>query len=169
MRGCPICSRRFRVAVVTDLLKQDVPLEDVQYLAGHSNPKTTQIYDRRRRHRGNSGNLPNPSPVVNELRCVVRMEQTNFQFANTWEHGRTREVMIAGFRTLGEAVNNLGSTIESSLVGLQQSISSDVAGLVQEEIKTRDSLDRRLMEQNRMLDNIQHHRKPGITGSPSRY
>lgn len=40
---------RFRVAVVTDLLKQDVPLEDVQYLAGHSNPKTTQIYDRGRR------------------------------------------------------------------------------------------------------------------------
>lgn len=39
----------FRVAVVTDLLKQDVPLEDVQYLAGHSNPKSTQIYDRRRR------------------------------------------------------------------------------------------------------------------------
>ena len=35
--------------VVTDLLAQDVPLEDVQYLAGHANPKTTQIYDRRRR------------------------------------------------------------------------------------------------------------------------
>ena len=39
----------FRVAVVTDLLKQDVPLEDVQYLAGHSSPVTTGIYDRRRR------------------------------------------------------------------------------------------------------------------------
>ena len=39
----------FRVAVVTDLLNQDVPLEDVQYLAGHANSKTTQIYDRRRR------------------------------------------------------------------------------------------------------------------------
>ena len=35
--------------MVTDLLSQDVPLEDVQYLAGHANPKTTQIYDRRRR------------------------------------------------------------------------------------------------------------------------
>ena len=39
----------FRVLVVTDLLSQDVSLEDVQYLAGHSNPRTTQIYDRRRR------------------------------------------------------------------------------------------------------------------------
>ena len=39
----------FRVLVVTDLLSQDVPLEDVQYLAGHANPKTTQIYDRCRR------------------------------------------------------------------------------------------------------------------------
>ena len=30
-------------------LSQDVPLEDVQYLAGHANPRTTQIYNRRRR------------------------------------------------------------------------------------------------------------------------
>ena len=35
--------------VVTDLLSQNVPLEDVQYLAGHAHPRTTQIYDRRRR------------------------------------------------------------------------------------------------------------------------
>ena len=39
----------FRVLVVTDLLTQDVPLEDVQYLAGHANPRTTQIYDRRQK------------------------------------------------------------------------------------------------------------------------
>jgi integrase/recombinase XerD len=38
----------FRVAVVTDLLNQNVPLEDVQYLAGHSSPTTTRLYDRRR-------------------------------------------------------------------------------------------------------------------------
>jgi hypothetical protein len=41
--------RSFRVTVVTDLLNQNVPLKDVRYLAGHSNPRTTQIYDRRRR------------------------------------------------------------------------------------------------------------------------
>lgn len=39
----------FRVTVVTDLLNQNVPLEDVQFLAGHASPTTTRIYDRRRR------------------------------------------------------------------------------------------------------------------------
>ncbi len=39
----------FRVLVVTDLLSQNVPLEEVQHLAGHAHPRTTQIYDRRRR------------------------------------------------------------------------------------------------------------------------
>jgi integrase/recombinase XerD len=39
----------FRVTVVTDLLNQNVPLEDVQYLAGHSSLTTTRVYDRRRR------------------------------------------------------------------------------------------------------------------------
>jgi len=34
---------------VTDLLNQNVPLEDVQYLAGRSSPTTTRVYDRRRR------------------------------------------------------------------------------------------------------------------------
>ena len=37
----------FRVMVLADLLSQGVPTEDVQYLAGHSHPATTQAYDRR--------------------------------------------------------------------------------------------------------------------------
>ena len=49
--GLPVRLRphSFRVLVVTDLLAQNVALEDVQYLAGHSNAQTTQLYDRRRR------------------------------------------------------------------------------------------------------------------------
>jgi site-specific recombinase XerD len=39
----------FRVATITDLLSQGVPLEDVQNLAGHSDPRTTRLYDRRQR------------------------------------------------------------------------------------------------------------------------
>jgi site-specific recombinase XerD len=37
----------FRVATITDLLCQGVPLEDVQQLAGHADPRTTRLYDRR--------------------------------------------------------------------------------------------------------------------------
>lgn len=32
----------FRAATVTDLLGQNVPLEDVQHLAGHADPRTTR-------------------------------------------------------------------------------------------------------------------------------
>jgi len=39
----------FRVASVTDLLTQGVSLEDVQYLAGHADPRTTRLYDRRQK------------------------------------------------------------------------------------------------------------------------
>lgn len=39
----------FRVTTITDLLEQGVPLEDVQYLAGHSDPRTTRLYDRRQK------------------------------------------------------------------------------------------------------------------------
>lgn len=39
----------FRVGGITDLLSQGVPLEDVQNLAGHADPRTTRLYDRRRK------------------------------------------------------------------------------------------------------------------------
>lgn len=38
-----------RVATLTDLLSQGVPLSDVQNLAGHADPRTTRLYDRRQR------------------------------------------------------------------------------------------------------------------------
>jgi integrase/recombinase XerD len=39
----------FRVTAITDLLTQGIPLEDVQYLAGHAEPRTTGLYDRRQK------------------------------------------------------------------------------------------------------------------------
>jgi hypothetical protein len=40
---------RSGVATVTDLLERNVPLEDVQHLAGHGDPCTTRLADRRRK------------------------------------------------------------------------------------------------------------------------
>lgn len=39
----------FRATTATDLLEQGVPLEDVQVLLGHADPRVTRLYDRRDR------------------------------------------------------------------------------------------------------------------------
>jgi integrase/recombinase XerD len=39
----------FRVTAITDLLSQGIPLEDAQQLAGHADPQTTRLYDRRQK------------------------------------------------------------------------------------------------------------------------
>ena len=51
MPGCRCGGRRTRSRVtgITDLLTQGVPLDDVQYLTGHSSPRTTKLYDRRQK------------------------------------------------------------------------------------------------------------------------
>ncbi len=48
--GLPTCfsPHSFRVTTITDLLAQGVPLDDVQNFAGHSDPRTTKLYDRRK-------------------------------------------------------------------------------------------------------------------------
>ncbi len=42
-----LSAHSFRVATITNLLEQGVALEDVQRLAGHADPRTTRLYDRR--------------------------------------------------------------------------------------------------------------------------
>lgn len=39
----------FRSCTATDLLLQGVPLEAVQYLLGHADPRVTRLYDRRQK------------------------------------------------------------------------------------------------------------------------
>lgn len=84
--------------------------------------------------------LPDPRPVYNELQRIIRMAQRNFQFALIWEQRKTREVLFMGFRTMEQAIDNLAMTTQSSIFDLQSSVSSDMARLVEEEIKTRETL-----------------------------
>ncbi|MFH0982204.1 MAG: tyrosine-type recombinase/integrase [Planctomycetota bacterium] len=44
-----ICCHTFWATTITNLLDQGVPLEDIQDLAGHADPRTTRLYDRRKR------------------------------------------------------------------------------------------------------------------------
>lgn len=45
-----ISPHSFRSCAATDLLLQNVALEDVQYLLGHADARTTKLYDRRRKY-----------------------------------------------------------------------------------------------------------------------
>jgi hypothetical protein len=128
-------------------------------------------------------NLPTSSSVVSELRRLMRLGETNFQFASILESRKTRKAIVAGFRSLHDALDDLGYRIEDTLSDLRDSMSSDLAKVVEEQIRTRETADRtpeviektrltleekgskidkRLLEQNRILDNIQHHRKPKL-------
>ena len=53
LKDAKICARfsphSFRVTTMTALLEQNVPIEDVQFLAGHADIRTTRLYNRRRR------------------------------------------------------------------------------------------------------------------------
>lgn len=98
------------------------------------------------------GHLPDASAVLGQFHAVVRLGQTNFQFANIWEHRRTRDVLIAGFRNLGDAISNLGGVVEDSLAELEQSVSDGTARVTREEIRTRETVEARLVEQTRLLE-----------------
>ncbi len=43
-----LCPHSLRVATLTNLLEHGVPLAEVQYSAGHADPRTTRLYDRRK-------------------------------------------------------------------------------------------------------------------------
>jgi integrase len=64
----------FRVAVITDLLEQGVPLEDVQHLAGHADPRTTRLYDGRL---GEGGDGPTQH-LLAQLLLALDLRQENF-------------------------------------------------------------------------------------------
>lgn len=87
--------------------------------------------------------IPNPAPVSKEWRRIVRLGETNFHFANIWEHRRTRKVMILGFQNMAEAVDNLAGAVDGSVSDLRNSLTSKTAELAKEQIRLRDELTRR--------------------------
>jgi hypothetical protein len=87
---------------------------------------------------GSGQEVPDPSATLHELARLVRLGQRSFQFATIWEHRRTREVLVEGFATLGDAVNNLEYSIHSSLADLKTTLSSGVDSMIQEQKLMRE-------------------------------
>jgi len=86
--------------------------------------------------------IPSPSSALKKFRRVFRLGLTNRDFALIWEHYKDRKVLIAGFNSLGKAFNNIEYVVEDSIDNFQQSMSSDLAKVVEEQIKTRESINK---------------------------
>lgn len=86
--------------------------------------------------------LPNPARQAESLRQLVRMGQKDFEFATIWEHRKTQRVIIEGFRTLGEAIDNLGAVVDDSFSRVTRTIEETASEQREEQVRFRESFDR---------------------------
>lgn len=73
--------------------------------------------------------VPVPVKVYDDLKRLVYDAQKDFEFAVIWEHRHTRQVLIGGFETLGQAIGNLQGRINSSVDSLKESLSPKPIGM----------------------------------------
>lgn len=57
------------------------------------------------------GVLPSGTPTSDRLRSLVRRGQKSFRFATIYEQRRTNQILIAGFTSLGEALDRIGDRL----------------------------------------------------------
>lgn len=86
--------------------------------------------------------FPDMVPVISELNTVVRPGLTNFQFATIWEHRKTQNILIQGFSTLGDAISNMAASISSSISQLHDTISSNTTQLIDQQTMSQESFER---------------------------
>jgi hypothetical protein len=97
--------------------------------------------------------VPNPAGCADRLRQLVRRGQKDFEFATIWEHRKTQNVIMEGFRTFGEAVNNLGFAIGDSFSRATRTLEESSARQLEEQAKLRGSFEtavNRWKEQKRL-------------------
>ena len=66
--------------------------------------------------------LPDPTPAQNRVTALYRKAQKISDFAQIYELRRNTSAVIAGFRSLGDAIYSLSSSIKTELQSLQSSL-----------------------------------------------
>jgi len=108
--------------------------------------------------------FPDPGSVMQEFARIVRMGQTDYQFASIWEQRRTQKILIDGFSSLEDAVSNLSYRIDSGFQSLQTAlrsgfqsvqtaVSSGVHSLAESQARQQKAYDKQLGRQQQALSN----------------
>lgn len=84
--------------------------------------------------------LRNAAETSKRLEQVARLAQRDFEFATIYEQHKTNRILVEGFGTLGQALSNMTSRLETSISSLDVSINRVGAGM----IRSLDSIDAEL-------------------------
>ena len=85
--------------------------------------------------------LPDPTHTTSRLQVLFRKAQRDFHFATIYEQRKTNNILKQGFMSLSSAIADLGSTLQTSIDDLRDSVSTGFTSLVEQQIATRDSID----------------------------
>jgi hypothetical protein len=96
--------------------------------------------------------------TADRMKTVVRTAQRNFQFATIYEQRKTNQILVAGFRSLADALNEMSYRIASSIGDLANSVGG-LATSVDAMHATVDSSSRAIHSQiGRVIDvHAEHH------------
>jgi hypothetical protein len=126
---------------------------------------------------GRKHNFPIPFPfgrdvsdletIFNDYNLTIRRAQSKFEFANIWEHRKTQNILIAGFHTLEQAINNMKDLVGAAVYELKYSIDSnfrELKNIQLEQIRKFETGNKALTNALGSMDNklyyIQYHKQP---------
>jgi hypothetical protein len=148
------------------------------------NRRSVEYISLARRYEGKAPTFPINAEAVKELAglrlCAdrldktVRLAQRDFQFSMIYEQRKTNQLLVAGFTSLGEAINDMSWRISDSITNLEASIDeassafgesigriesvlADANTARSDEAEASATRDDKALE---MLDNLQRHRNP---------
>lgn len=76
--------------------------------------------------------VTSPNNTLARIRTITRQGQKDFEFAQIWEHHKTRRVLVKGFSTLESALYELGDSLQISLAACASEISMSLVELLDE-------------------------------------
>jgi hypothetical protein len=105
--------------------------------------------------------------TAERMQVVVRKAQRDFQFAMIYEQRKTNQILVAGFKNLAQALEQMTWQITASIDDLAGSVNEsmraihsrlgDLAEMTSQQHDERAARERKALE---MLDNIQRGRRP---------
>lgn len=98
--------------------------------------------------------------VAKRMDAIVQKAQRDFEFAMIYEQRRTNQILVAGFTTLGDALDGMTRQIETSIHNLTSSLVEEIRELESSLTGIHDELSEGMSEALEKLDSIQRRRRP---------